>query len=58
MLKKLGLPAIVLGTALSLLSPAAALARDHDRGERGRREFREERHEREFRGGPRHANGY
>ena len=36
MLKKLGLPAVVLGTALSLLSPAAALARDHDRDDHGR----------------------
>lgn len=47
MLKRFGLPTVVLGTALSLLSPAAALARDHDR-DRGheRREWRDnERHE-------------
>ena len=56
MLKKLGLPAVVLGTALSLLSPVAGLARDHDRDDHGRdrREFRE----REFRRGPRFSIYY
>ncbi len=39
MLKKLGLPALVMGVALSILSPTAALARDHDR------DWRHERHE-------------
>ncbi|HEV2687055.1 MAG TPA: hypothetical protein VGV35_00835 [Bryobacteraceae bacterium] len=57
MLRKLGLPAVVLGTVLSMLSPAAALARDrddrgHERGER--REWRE----REFRRGPRFSFSY
>lgn len=31
MLKKLGLPALALGVALTILSPASVLARDHDR---------------------------
>jgi hypothetical protein len=31
MFKKLGLPALVLGTALTLLNPVVALARDNDR---------------------------
>jgi hypothetical protein len=54
MLKKLGLPAVVLGTALSLLSPAAASARDHDRDRGERHEFRE----RGFHRGPRFSIYY
>jgi hypothetical protein len=45
-LKKIKLPALALGTAMAILSPGAALARDHDR-DHERREWREhERHER------------
>ena len=40
MLKKLRLPTLLLGSALVLLSPAGALARDHDRDD-----WRHERHE-------------
>ena len=49
MVKKFKLPALALGTALAIMSPCAALARDHDRDDRDheRREWREhERHER------------
>jgi hypothetical protein len=62
MLKKFGLPTLLLGTALALLSPAGALARDHDRDDwrHERHEWRE--HHRHFRGyvyyGPRYRNGY
>jgi len=55
MLKKLGLPAVALGTALSLLGPTALLARDHDRDRDARHEFRERR---EFRRGPRFSFYY
>jgi hypothetical protein len=69
MLKKFKLPALALGTALAIMSPSAALARDHDR-DHERHEWRE--HERRehvwnerapgYRGyysyGPRYANGY
>ena len=41
MLKKFKLPALALGTALAIMSPAAALASDHDRDHE-----RHERHER------------
>jgi hypothetical protein len=47
MLKKLKLPALALGTALAIMSPGAALARDRDDRDHERREWREhERHER------------
>ena len=49
MLNKFKLPALALGTALAIMSPGAALAKDHDRDDRDheRREWREhERHER------------
>jgi hypothetical protein len=42
MLKKFKLPALALGTALAIMSPGAALARDHD----DRDHERHERHER------------
>ena len=48
MLKRLGLPAIILG-AITVTSPGTALAKDHDRDDRDRNrgEWREhERHER------------
>ena len=46
MFRKVKLPALALGTALAIMSPGAALARDHDR-DHERREWREhERHER------------
>ena len=41
MFKKFKLPALALGTALAVMSPGAALARDHDRDH--------ERHERRVR---------
>jgi hypothetical protein len=68
MLKKLRLPAMLLGAVLVLLSPAGALARDHDRDDwrHERHEWRE--HHRHFRGhiyygpsyyyGPTYRNGY
>jgi hypothetical protein len=45
MLKRFGLPTIILGTLLGaeILSPGTALARDHDR-ERREHEWREHRH--------------
>ena len=72
MFKKFKLPALALGTALAIMSPGAALARDHDRDDRDheRREWREhERHERRERVwrerpysfgyyGPSYAGGY
>ena len=39
-MKRLAFPTMVLGTALALMSPSTAVARDHDR-ERERRELRE-----------------
>ena len=39
MFKKLRLPALVLGTALALLSPSAAVAKDHERREHKRHRF-------------------
>jgi hypothetical protein len=62
MLKKLRLPTMLLGTALALLSPAGALARDHDRDDwrHARHEWRE--HHRYYRGhyyyGRPYAYGY
>lgn len=43
MLKKLGLPALILGLGMSLITPSAALAKHHDRDDDERREH--ERHE-------------
>jgi hypothetical protein len=61
MWKKLGLPTLVLGTALSVLSPGAALARDHDERYQ-RREWREHRYRPRIRAhfyyGPAYSNGY
>ena len=57
MLKKLGLPTILLGTALAVLQPGAALARDHHHE---RREWSE--HRPHFRAhfyyGPSYRSGY
>jgi hypothetical protein len=54
MLKKFRLPILALGTALTLLSPAGAFARDHDRD----REWREHhRHVRVY-VGPAYRYGY
>ena len=44
MFKKFTLPALALGTALAVMSPATALARDRDRDDRDHE--RHERHER------------
>src|SRR5690349_18233258 len=53
MFKKLGVPTLVLGTALTLLTPFAALARHHDRDDEARESIRHEQreHQRHFRGG-------
>ena len=60
MWKKLGLPTLVLGTALSVLSPGAALARDHDDRyeQHARREWRRPRFRAHFYYGPSYARGY
>lgn len=68
MLKKFKLPALALGTTLAIISPGAALARDHDDRDHERHERRERREhvwrEREpgFRAyygyGPSYAGGY
>jgi hypothetical protein len=67
MLKKYGLPTLVLTAALAVLSPASALARDHDRDHERheRREWREHEwreHHRHYRDsyyyGPGYVNGY
>jgi hypothetical protein len=61
MLRKLTLPTVAFGTALAIMTPGAALARDHDR-DHERREWREherhERREREWREHYRHAYRY
>ena len=51
MSKRFGLPTIILGTVLGIgmLTPGAALARDHDRDERREHEWREHRHRHHFR---------
>lgn len=53
MFKKFGVPTLVLGTALTLLSPFTALARHHDRDDEARESIRHEQreHQRHFRGG-------
>ena len=62
MLKKFGLPTLVLGAALSVLNPGAALARDYDHDRHERQEWREHRHRPHFRAhfyyGPSYAHGY
>jgi hypothetical protein len=47
MIKKLGLPMLVLGTALAVLNPGKAIAKNHDRDDE-RQEFREHRGRRHF----------
>jgi hypothetical protein len=49
MKKRLGLAVATLGTALTLLTPATAMARDRDDWGRGRSHERHERHESEER---------
>ena len=57
MLKKLRLATLLLGTALILLSPAGALARDNDDWRHERHEWREHHHYRvHYR--TRHVTGY
>jgi outer membrane biogenesis lipoprotein LolB len=70
MLRTLRLPAVLLGTALALLGPSGAFARDHDRDDWRRHErhewreheWREHHRHWHFRGsvyyGPAYAYGY